>query len=74
MTTPNEGLFNRIMNYLFGPPAPTEIWKTTHEEFLRRVKVYSDGPDYIEYYDVYAIHQTSLSTGNSRIQEEWRFS
>jgi len=66
-------IFTHIWRFIFGDPKPKEIWKTEREEYLRREEEYTFYPHSpIDYYDVYAIHQVSITTGNKRIYEERR--
>lgn len=69
------GLIARGWRYLFGEPKPEEVWKTEVAEFLRRERtVVLNWPEALRYdhYDIYALHQRSLTTGNTRIVEDWR--
>lgn len=67
------GIIPRLKLWLFGAPKPREIWNTDKETFLRHEDTYSWDYRYpIDTYAVYAIHQTSLTTGNTRIVEDWR--
>jgi len=50
------------------------VWKTVREEFLRKEKSFGESicDGWITYYHVYALHQVSLTTQNTRIVEDWR--
>ena len=70
----NLGLLPRLWRYLFGDPPPVEIWQTEREEFLRDEKTVECDWFGYTYWKVYAIHQRSLTTDNTRIIEDWRVS
>lgn len=67
-------LFTRIYRYLFDAPPPKDVWQTTSTEFLRGEKVINCDWFGYTHYDVYALRQKSLTTGKTRIVEDWRLS
>lgn len=66
-------IFTRLYRSVFGTPKPKEIWRTDKEELLRKEGVTSFcGVPTFDHYDIYAIYQTSVTTGNTRVFEKWR--
>lgn len=64
----NINWFTNLFRY-----TPREIWKTESEEFLRHEEKYSPDPSWpIDTYAIFALHQRSLTTGSTRIIEDWR--
>lgn len=72
----SKGLFSIIKEFLFGEPKPPiikDIWRTDKEEYIRSEKRYTDSHAYpIEYYKIYAVYQSSLTTQNKRIIEVYK--
>lgn len=70
-----SSLLNRLsaaLDIMFGPPPIRDIWKTDREVYLRDEKEITCDWFGWTYWKVYALYQTSLTTGKTRIIEDWR--
>lgn len=58
----------------FGQPAPSHIWQTTSEQYLREEKEITCDWFGYTYWKVYAVSQRCVATGKTRVIEDWRVS